>query len=176
MKKVVRVLGVLIVCFFVLGSTVYAQGTGPYFTASIGQSDVDVPGFDKGTSFSLGGGYSFNQNFAAEISYIDLGDSEDDIAPVWTISADGLLMNVVGKAPFNEKVSGFAKLGMFAWDATLDEAGTGQIDSDDGTDLFYGIGIMFNANEKMTLNFQYLMFELDDVDVDNISVGINVGF
>ncbi len=147
-----------------------------FYAASIGQTDVDLPGFDDDTSFTLGLGYSFNKNFAIEASYIDFGESSDDIIPVWTLSADGLQLAAVGKIPFNEQFSGFAKFGFLSWDAELEEAGFGQIASDDGTDVTFGFGAMFDATEKVSFNLLYQMYELDDVDVDNLSLGIQVGF
>jgi OOP family OmpA-OmpF porin len=176
MQHFFKVLSLALIFSSVLFVTVVsAQDVGPYFAASIGQSDIDLP-VDKGTSFSLGFGYSLNKNFAVEASYIDFGEASDDIAPIWTLSADGFVVNFVGKVPFNEKISGFANLGFLAWDIKLDEAGTGTIATDEGTDFTYGLGIMFGVTDKVSCNLQYQMYEFDDVDVDNISVGIQVGF
>jgi len=166
----------LLVASLSFATHVCAQDVGPYLSASVGQSDVDLPGFDEGTSFSLGLGYSVNKNFAVEAYYIDFGESEDNIAPVWTLSADALAFAVVGKLPFNEMVSAYAKLGFFAWDAELEEAGFGQIASDDGADLTYGLGVLLNVTEKFACFAQSQNYELDDVDIDNISLGIQFGF
>ncbi|NIP22801.1 MAG: outer membrane beta-barrel protein, partial [Phycisphaerae bacterium] len=117
-----------------------AQNMGPYFNLSIGQSDVDtnISDFDKSTSFSLGFGYSINKNLAIEASYIDFGDAEDDITPVWTLSADALVASVIGKIPFNPMVTGYGKIGIASWDAELAEDGFGTFATDDGSDVTFG--------------------------------------
>ena len=86
------------------------------------------------------------------------------------------MFNVVSKIPFNEKFSGFTKLGLLAWDVELKEAGFGLIDSADGTDLTYGLGVMLNATDKVSCNLQYQMYNLDGVALDNISIGIQTSF
>jgi opacity protein-like surface antigen len=164
----------LAIPFFAI-TTSLANASG-YIGASDGQADIDESGFDNSTSFSLTGGYKFTDNFAIEVSYIDLGDSDDDIAPVWTVEADGFDFSVVGILPVSEKVDLFAKVGAFMWDATIDEEGFGEIASDDGTDLSYGLGAAFKLNENFNVSLQYQMFDLDDTDVSNISLGVGYNF
>lgn len=177
MENFTKIILLTFIFFSLLFATpVCAQGVGPYLTISIGQTDVDVPYFDDGTSFSLGAGYSLNKNFALEASYIDFGESDDGIPPVWTLSADAVVLSVVGKIPFNPIVSGYAKLGFAAWDAEVEEDGFGQIFSDDGTDITYGLGILFNTAGQVLGFIQYQSYELDDIDLDNVSVGAQINF
>ena len=149
-----------------------SASAGGYFGAAVGQSDVDLDGFDKGNSFSLLAGVRANENFALEMAYIDLGDAEDDFAPVWTLEASGLAFSAVGIAPVSDVVDIYGKLGFFMWDVTLSEEGFGKIGGDDGNDLFFGVGASFKVADPLRLAVEYQAFELDDTDVDNISLGL----
>lgn len=159
-----------------LAFSIGANAEGGYIGLSVGQTDVDISGFDDGTSIALVGGYRVNSNFAIEASYIDLGESEDDIAPVWTLEADGFNFSAVGIIPVNEQVEIFGKIGMFMWDVTLDEAGTGEIASDDGTDISFGVGGSVKLAEQFSLVLEFQRFDIDGDDVDNISLGGRINF
>ena len=165
-----------------LTTAVFARDIGPYFSLSIGQSDydTDISDFDKGASFSFGIGYSVSQYFALDLSYINFGDADDDIFPVWTLSADAVVASVIGKIPFNQSVSGYGKIGLAKWDAELEEEGFGTFATNDGTDLTLGFGLLFTVNQQLSGFVQYQMYELDfinvDVDVDNLSIGVQFGF
>ncbi|MBW6509985.1 MAG: porin family protein [Desulfuromonadales bacterium] len=169
-----------LVLVFSLAVTVYAEDSGVYIDASVGRSDINESGFDKGTSVSFGLGYSFNEYFSTEVRYIDFGDFDDDIFPVWTISGDAFVFNIVGKYPVTDRFSVFAKLGFFAWDAEVKEQGFGKLGSDDGTDITYGAGLSFLFAEKIAsyVQFQRYEFKIDgeNIDLDDISVGLQYRF
>ena len=158
----------------VLSTSVVAEGG--YIGLSAGQTDIDEDGFDKGTSVAITGGYKFNENFAIEGSYIDLGDSEDNDAPVWTIEADGFNFSAVGIIPVSETIDIFGKVGIFMWDVTAYEDGYGEIGSADGTDLSFGFGAAANFTDQFSLEFEYQKFDLDDDDASNISLGARFSF
>ncbi len=153
----------------------HAQG---YIGASVGLSDIDtdISDFDDGTSIAVTGGYKFLENFALEASYINFGDAEDNFVPVWTLEADGFNFAAVGIIPVNEQIELFAKVGMFMWDYSLNEAGYGEFFSDDGNDLSYGFGAAVNLTEQFGLLIEYQKFELDELDVSNISFGARFNF
>jgi OOP family OmpA-OmpF porin len=149
---------------------------GGYVGLSVGQSNVDLDGFDDATSIALTGGYKINKNFAVEASYVDLGESKDDTPPVWTLEADGFNFSAVGIIPASEKIDIFAKIGMFMWDATLEESGFGELASDDGTDISFGVGASVNLTDQFGLLLEFQKFDLDSEDVSNISLGIRLNF
>lgn len=161
-------------CILLLASTANAEGF--FIGGSTGLTDIDVPGFDDGISIAITGGYKVNKNFSLETSYLDLGESEDDIVPVWTIEVSGINLSAVGILPANDKLDIFGKVGIFIWDVTLDEAGTGEIDSDDGTDISLGFGAAINITDQFTLLAEYQKFDLDGDDVTNISIGGRMNF
>lgn len=131
---------------------------------------------DNSTSFSVGAGIKANDNFALELSYLDLGDSDDGIPPVWTITANGFTLTAMGIAPVNDNFSVYANAGMFKWDFEVDEEGTGQIYEKDGSDAIYGVGFEYVQNQQFGLNFELLKTEIDNEDVDNLSVGARFYF
>lgn len=152
----------------------------PYIGANIGQADYDTQGFDDPTSFTLLAGYSFNENFALEMTYTDFGESDDGIAPVWTLDGDGFGIAGVGKYPLAENFEIFAKLGFIDWEVSLDEDGYGELMKFDGTDVTIAFGASYSITSNFDLVAQYQTFEADSdgdsSDVSNISFGLNYNF
>lgn len=145
---------------------------------------------DTDTSFGLKLGYQVTPNFSLEGGYLDLGElvvnaTSDGSGflyapgPVsFTVSADGLFFNGKGILPLNEKFSLYGKLGFLLWDieGTLSDTTVSVSASDDGNDIFYGIGGSFNITTSIALNADYMFYTLDDGDVDVLSLGIQFGF
>ena len=72
-------------------------------------------------------------------------------------------------------LSPIVKFGLHSWeaDATVVSSTAGSATaSDEGTDLFYGIGAQFNFDEKIASRVMFERFSFDDDDVDLISVGL----
>ena len=164
------------VAVYVLAALASISHAGGYIGASIGQTDVDVPGFEDARSIAISGGYKVNKNFSLEASYIDLGESEDNIDPVWTVEIDGFNFSAVGIIPANKQVDLFAKVGIYMWDVSISESGFGEFYSEDGTDLSFGLGVSVNLTEQFGLVFEYQKFDVDDEDLSNISLGAKVYF
>ena len=147
-----------------------------YVGASVGVTEIDLHGYDETTSYSITGGLDISQYFAVELSYIDLGDFDDDIAPVWTVSADGYNAAVVGRLPVTDQISLFAKFGAFAWEADLKEEGFGHLDDDEGVDYSAALGMNVALSPNLELNAQYMRIDMDITEVDNVSAGITFRF
>lgn len=175
---------VLILTFVILGisSPALAKQSGPYFNVNVGSSeyDVDITNFGDSTSYSLGVGYSLNRNFAVEGNFIDFGDAEDNLFPVWTINATALEVCGVGKIPFNNIFSIYAKAGIFSWDADVEEEFFGLIAEDSGTDVTIGLGLLLNLGERAATYFNYQNYDITlegvDVSLDNYSFGFQLYF
>lgn len=163
MKKIAA----LIFSTFVSGGA-FASG---YMTGNIGKTDIDVDGFDDATTFSFGGGYQFNENFALEGRYIDFGDAEDDVDPVWTLEADGFDFSAVALIPANEVFTLYGRIGVLSWDFSASEAGFGEFYSESGEDLSVGIGFAFSQGDQLSLTLEYQEFEIDDEDVSTYMLG-----
>ena len=166
-------------CFSLTG-VAHAEEGGFYLDASVGQTDINESGWDDGTSFSIGAGYSFTKYISVEARYIDFGEFDDNDPPVWTVSGDAFVVDLVGSYPLTDRVSMFAKVGVFGWDVELTEDGFGELASDDGTDITYGVGISLSFAESFSSYIQFKRYAFDvggeDVDLDDISIGFQYRF
>lgn len=154
-----------------LAASAQAANTGFYGYLSAGQSQSDrkaeadqaltgagATAFtssvdDTDTAWKIQAGYRFNKNLAIEGGYAKLGElayRAAITAPVTetgvvAIDMDGWNLDVVGRLPFNDSISGFAKLGAFVYN--LDYQCTGTVycgtasRSASGTSLHYGLGV-----------------------------------
>ena len=176
---------VLLVAF---GSS-HAQG---YFAASFGQTSPDDDGFDDSNGYRITVGYNVNPNVAVEGSYTYAGefDADDDLlaalsfftgVPVEdaSVEVDGIEFAVVGKVPLSDTASIFGRAGIYMWDADFDfdlgPLGSGS-DSDDGTDPFFGAGVSINISPTVSLNLEYVLYDVDDSDIDYLGGGLAVSF
>lgn len=114
------------------------------FTSSIDDTD---------TAYKIQAGYRFSKNLTIEGGYAKLGEftyRAAITAPVTetgvvAIEGDGWNLDLVGRLPFNDSLSGFAKLGAFVYN--LDYQCTGTVycgtasRSASGTSFHYGLGL-----------------------------------
>ncbi len=153
-----------------------AASAGLYVGGSVGQTDVDLDGYDEATSYAITAGFDISRYFAIEASYIDLGDADDDLFPRWTVSADGYNAALVGRLPITTQLAAFAKVGAFIWEAELEEAGYGRLDSDDGTDYSAAVGLSLALTQNLDITAEYLTIDLDVARINNVSAGIRLFF
>ncbi len=128
------------------------------------------------TAYKLIAGWRFLDWLAVEANYLDLGTADDRIEGV-DIEADvsGFSLAAVGFLPIGP-VDVFAKLGAVNWDAELSAPGTGLNESDDGTDLMYGVGVQFRV-WSLSIRGEYEIFDVAEADtVDMISLGVTWTF
>ena len=167
-----RLFGAAAVASLLLAPAAQAD-SGFYLGASVGDTSVEFDDFDESdTSWKAFGGYIFDVpvvDFAVEAAYIDFGSQGGEILQVpAAIDATGL--GAFGLVGVDFGVFGFfAKAGYVSWDADLDLGGLS--DSDDGTDLGYGVGFRLNFS-SLELRAEYELFEFEDADVDMATVGV----
>jgi len=83
-----------------------------------------------------------------------------------------------------ESISVYGKLGAIAWDT--DYAYNGQVTingvayngsgtvSDDGTDAYYGVGGMYDINERFGVGLEWVRYDLDtEIDVFGANLVMN---
>lgn len=140
---------------------------------------------DTDTGFRIFGGFGQNPNFGIEIGYSDFGeatfDAESDgccFYPAGPVSASaattGIDVSLVGRAPMSDAVAVTARLGMLKWETEFDarvSGGSGS-DSEDGTDILFGIGLEFAASSSMSLRGEFTRYALDDADLDSLSLSL----
>ena len=132
---------------------------------------------DSSTGFKIFGGTRISENLAAEFFYADFGEFEatgTDGVTTERLTADGSAFgaSLLGIAPISANAEVFGKLGLAMWsaDAAASSSGGGFASvSDDGTDILYGFGAQWRANQ-FSFRIEYEIFNLDDTDVDSIGL------
>lgn len=159
-----------------------------YFLVSVGKSDSDfrtsvadaVQGDD--TSFELGAGFAFSENFAVEASYQDLGNPDGfagcppdvfciAIVPFARepVSLTGWSAALRGSVPISESVSAFGRAGILAWNTSANNQG---LDTS-GTDLLYAVGLETELGDRMSLQ---LAWEKVELDIETLKLGMRFSF
>lgn len=161
---------------------------------AVDSSDLD----DTDTGYKIQAGYKFNENFALEGGYIDLGratyNGDAEPSPVlgvdsFHLGADvkvyGANIDAVGILPFGSGFSAFGKAGIVLTysDGSVSanasgEGGTGSIDDDDsetGVSPSLGVGLAYDLNETLSVRLEYqriFAVKTADDDIDDIDVDL----
>lgn len=170
------------------GSAAHAAEQGLFAEVGVGLSIADtgldnIPGVsvdDEDMFFSIGAGYNFNKMFAAEVGYIDLGEAEASVPGYKaTFSADGFYFGprlTVELSPASEV---YGRIGMLAWDGEFEDS-DGFSASDDGTDVYLGIGAAFKISNQVSFGVDWTRYMMesdgDDVDVDTFGGKLKFNF
>jgi OOP family OmpA-OmpF porin len=171
----------LAIASLAFGAAAHADvAPGYYAGLSLGQGSIDVEGLDESdTAFKLFGGYTFNEYFAVEASYIDGGSPEKSVAMFGlrsAISADVSALNVsaVGRLALNDAFTLFGKAGL----ARYEVDGSIRVEDDwfgdwyemsfedSGTELSFGVGGEYSFGQ-FGLRAEYESIE----DLSVLSIG-----
>ena len=167
MKKIF----VLATAIALTGLSTSAMAAGGFIRGEVGRSHVsaDVDGFgsdsDNDSSYSVRGGYYFNDNFAVEGFYSNLYDkSQDGVSG--KLSAIGV--GLVGKKNFGPDNTGFfidGRAGIAR--GKIDVSFGGESVSETSNKPYFGVGAGydFNKNLGVSLNYDYLKGSSDDVSI-----------
>ena len=150
---------------------------------------------ESSEGLKLFGGYNFNEYFAAELAYVDLGEvtaefdgiSNDvsqmlvDAGSLLPVLGDGFSVAAVGRYPFGERFAIFAKVGAYSWesDVAVDVTGSASGSGNptvDGTDVVYGVGGDLYLGKLFGLRLEWERYALDPNDVDFISASVLLRF
>lgn len=155
-----------------------------------------VPCDDKGTTWKIFGGYQFNKFFGLEGGYVDLGKAEasgsitDPVFGTFSGTAEfetwGVFFSAVGTLPIGQSFGIFGKVGAAYTDSEATLTGTSSLlgsgtlsESDNGTDLTYGVGANFNI-QNFSIRVEWERFQNAggdfEADVDLISAGFSYKF
>jgi len=136
-----------------------------YVGVNVGKNQMDFSGVNSSTAIGVLGGYSFNQNVAAEVAYTNLGDADDN---GFTLSGHVFSVAAVGSLPLNKDFSLLGKLGVAS--STVEELGY----SESKTDLTYGIGAQYNVSKTVGVRLGYDSFKVGSTNTKDsalISIG-----
>lgn len=173
-----------------LGCSSLALAEG-YIGASVGRTDYDEEGVSKPTGFDLYGGFRFNDFFALEGVYTDLGSADFHFSDAYLeydgysyyyiveeyagdVSVDSIGAAAKVMIPVGDILELYARAGFHAWDAEFSGAG-GSV-STDGTDPFLGIGLTFKAGSVVGLGARFTRYDLDEDDATMASANIEFYF
>lgn len=123
-----------------------------YVGVNVGKNQMDYSGINSSTAIGVLGGYSFNQNVAAEVAYTNLGSAD-----YYGTSITGHVFSVaaVGSLPLNKDFSLLGKLGVAS--STWEQSG---YSSESKTDLTYGIGAQYNVSKTVGIRLGYDSFKV----------------
>lgn len=158
---------------------------GLFIGGSIGSTTIDESfgGVDidsDSTAYRFVGGYQFGDLFGLEVGYQDFGDLNETviIGPVSSLtrlSAEGWTMGGTLGLPLTDQFSLFGRAGVFFWDADVIIDGF-SINTPRDENPYYGAGLRLNVSPNLSLIGDWSRFELDDVDTDVISIGLQYRF
>lgn len=180
----------LTIALLLLGTTAFAQN--PYGGLAIGQTKAKdfcdeaarlrVSCDDTDTAWKIFAGAQFNRNFAIELGYTDLGELSVSAGSVRaTVEATAFEIVGVGIVPIAEKLSVFAKLGMYR--ATTEARSNFGFSADEtNNDVTFGFGARIDPAANFGAFAQWQRYAdvgggaLGEDDVDVISFGVLVRF
>ncbi len=163
-------------------------------------TDVTATIDDSDTGFGAGGGFQFNDHFALEFAYVDLGtranrfsatvsdgvntaDAEVELAS----SADGPVFSALGILPIGERFSVFGRVGLslMSADGTARVTIGGITDRDSQSsqksDPVFGVGAEYSIGKHFAVRLTWDRYMdvgtedvTGDVDADFIALGLRM--
>jgi opacity protein-like surface antigen len=158
-----------------------AADNGFYLGGSVGQANLKIDDLTNNTfenddfnaddmAFKLIAGMRPLDWLGLEAAYVNFGEPEDTVlGQKLKADGDGISAFAVGFLATGP-VDLFAKVGLISWDSKI----SGSFD-DDGTDLAYGAGAQFRVL-GLSIRAEYEKFDISDVDLDMVSVGVTYTF
>jgi OOP family OmpA-OmpF porin len=176
-----------------------------YIGAGLGQSNYDTgvssltgsARHDKSdTGYKLFAGYNFNKFIAIEGHYADFGTTSlsgntgdtfvhDGITYSFaannvTLTSNANSLGVAGlfSYPITESIAPFVKIGLHHWEDE-GKASSSVVNynaGDDGTDLFFGIGINIAINDSLSARLEAERYKFDSDELDYFSIGLQYNF
>lgn len=190
----------LVILAIFASSPAFAE-SGSSFEVLLGTADQDTSisgiGGTSGDDMSIGirGAFALNDDFAFELTYQDYGETDDTYIDEWgdTISdktsSTALNLGIQGIMPSGSNFSLIGRIGFALWDYEVKETdsafpGVTFNASDDGNDLYYGIGMQYTANNQFIIGAEYTITEMDvtlfgisvDHEVSNFSLSFGYSY
>lgn len=203
MKQIISTLVLTTGCF--LAAPTYADSKA-FVVGGLGQAKYKTDSdSETATSFLIGGGYKFNENFAVEARYEDFGeikDSETEADFMFTskVASNAYTLSVIGGLPINESFNLFAKVGVGFWDIDISSSERDTITNNrfsdkisfSDNDFVYGFGAEYTVNDQFGITAEYTSLNIDyketqtigdvssttelDVDINNLVVSARFYF
>ena len=167
----------ILVASVVFAGSVYADA---YIGGGMGRSDVDVSDGgisfdDTDTGWKIFAGYKFNEYYSVEGAWVDIGDFDDNqyvslfgmVVPV-SLEIDGFAVSGIGSYPIGDSAAVFGRLGVWSWNS--DASVFGFSSSEDGTDVIFGLGGIYNFTDALGVRAEWERYKAGGDDADLISI------
>lgn len=179
MKKIVTC-STLCAAMMVSGLTMadqYRSASGPYVGASMLFVDAGINDDPDASLMGIGGrlGSSFNENFSAEVR-VAVGVGDDSVGEGWQ-KYDVELSSLIGgylraSVPVGQNFHPYGVLGFTRSELKVSHPWLGK-ETDNDTDISYGIGADIDLDRNISLNIEYMnYYDGDDVEIAGFSIGI----
>lgn len=162
----------LVSALLLVASVSHAQPVKFFIGGAVGDSDVDVSGYEDTSSWQFFGGVELSRHFAIEAAYTDLGEFDVKGVDNSYVEVDGVELTAVGNLPVSERIALFGEAGLYSWDLDAISLGT-RFRSREGTDLTYGAGVKLGVLDSLKLRFEYQRYlDISNRDIDTLYAGI----
>ncbi len=165
----------------------YAQlaNSGLYIGGSIGPSRFQgdaIGGVSTRDRSDTGGkahvGYEFTPNIALELGYADLGSADSAAGDVDT---SGAFLDVVGKMPFTQQLSGIARVGAFSGRSDFTSVVPGVSGRTRSTQPKLGLGLQYDFTKNVSLRGEWERYRFErttgsKANTDLATIGLNFRF
>lgn len=165
-----------------------------YIAVELGFVDLgNVLSIGQGTFNDGGGGGPVSGSYAG-IPYSYTAGAQGDLN--LNTEVEGFTLGGLFSYPFTEKASVYAKAGVYFWD--METTGSGEVTngnltingttynsgfgafttsvSDDGNDLFYGVGLEYDFTDAMSVRADYTAYEAANIDIDAYGAALKINF
>jgi len=161
--------------------------------SSIDSFDSTTSGDD--VSLGLRAALKVNPNLAFELAYQNYGETDDTYVDrsgdtiTDKVSTSAVNVGVKGIIPFEGGLSLHARIGLSLWEAEIketDSAFPGETfkADDDGSDLYYGLGLQYDMSPELVVGLEYAYTDMDvslgglsvDHEVKNLSLSLGYKF
>ena len=156
-----------------------------YISGQFGKTSYDLDSSapanidDEDNGYTMGVGVRMGPNVSIEGGYVDLGEvSGGNGVNSLSIETSGAFAGLGLFIPLQPGFELTGRAGLIAWDADAKVvmAGVSSSESDDGTDLYFGIGAAFQVSRELHLTVGFDRYDIDDTDVDMLSLGAKFYF
>lgn len=129
---------------------------------------------DESTAFEVKGGVRLADVLAVEMSYLNLGEFRDFYYDA-DVGFSGVTLSGKAILPLGDQMDLYAKIGVYFWN--LDERyRSASYLLDEGEDLIFGGGAAFYVTENVSLDLEYRVLQMVDLESDLFTAGITFSF
>lgn len=166
------------------GRTEESVDNGEVANTIIGGGLTAIEEDESDRGYKLFVGYQFNDYFAMEAGYADLGDFSYQVARApgaGSLNVDtnykGFNLDLVGTLPMTPRLSAFARVGAFRYETEQNFVGTESLAASlnrDEDDMGYkfGAGLEYSFTERLSARIEAERYRIEDMVSDHGSVNL----